>query len=145
MNLWYRSRVRRDLRGVSLNRWSLKETFKIWFLIQLCLLSVFKSKFPFELIILNGNWRQSLLTLLGGRIPLSDIFQMVFDLLVFGDIEFLEGFLSFPLGRFYTKDILKDQLLLLLLKLYNSYNIPTFLLFPTLQIALLFKKIIVFF
>lgn len=70
---------------------------------------------------------------------------MVFDLLVFGDIEFLEGFLSFPLGRFYTKDILKDQLLLLLLKLYNSYNIPTFLLFPTLQIALLFKKIIVFF
>lgn len=135
-----KSRARWGVRRVSVNRWSFKETFKIWFLIQLCLLSIFESKFPFELIILNSNWRQSLLTFLGGWIPLSDIFQMVFDLLVFGNIEFLGGFLSFPLGRFYTKDIFKDQLLLslLFLKLNNYYNIPTLLLFPTLQIALLF-------
>lgn len=68
---------------------------------------------------------------------------MVFDLLVFGNIEFLGGFLSFPLGRFYTKDIFKDQLLLslLFLKLDNHYNIPTLLLFPTLQIDLLFLKL----
>lgn len=68
---------------------------------------------------------------------------MVFDLLVFGNIEFLGGFLSFPLSRFYTEDIFKDQLLLslLFLKLDNHYNIPTLLLFPTLQIALLFLKL----
>lgn len=143
MNLWSKSRARWGVRRVSVNRWSFKETLKISFLIQLCLLSIFESKFPFELIILNSNWRQSLLTFLGGWIPLSDIFQMVFDLLVFGNIEFLGGFLSFPLGRFYTKDIFKDQLLLslLFLKLDNHYNIPTLLLFPTLQIDLLFLKL----
>lgn len=143
VNVQHRSRERWRVRRVTINRWSFKETFKIWLLIQLCLLSVFQSKFPFELIILNGNWRQSLQTFLGGRIPLSDIFQMVFDLMVFGDIEFLGGFLSFPLGRFYTKDIFKDQFFLL--KVNSYYHTPIFLLFPLSLLLFFFSKLYFFF
>lgn len=76
------------MRRVSINRWYFKETFKIGFRIQLCLLGVFKLKFSVGVDYSNGNGRQSLLDFLGGWIPLSDIFQMVFDVLVFGDMGF---------------------------------------------------------
>lgn len=116
VNLWYRSRARWSVRRVSINRWSFKETFKVWFLIQLCLLRVFKSKFQFELIILNSNYKQSLLNFLGGWTPLSDIFQMVFDVVVFGDMEFLGGFLSFPIGRFSRKRHFKRPIVIIKVK-----------------------------
>lgn len=55
---------------------------------------------------------------------------MVFHVVIFGDMEFLGGFLSFPLGGFYARDIFEDQLLLLL-KLNNRYNtLANFLTFP---------------
>lgn len=67
---------------------------------------------------------------------------MVFDLMVFGDIEFLGGFLSFPLGRFYTKDIFKDQFFLL--KVNSYYHTPIFLLFPLSLLLFFFFKVIFF-
>lgn len=72
---------------------------------------------------------------------------MVFDLLVFGNIEFLGGFLSFSPGQVLYQRHFKDQLLLslLFLKLDNYCIILALLLFPTLQIALLFLKLHSFF
>lgn len=40
---------------------------------------------------------------------------MVFDGVVFRDMEFLGGFLSFPLGRFYAKDIFKDIIIIIII------------------------------
>lgn len=69
---------------------------------------------------------------------------MVFDVVVFGDMEFLGGFLSFPLGGFYAKDILKDQLLLL--KLNNHYKAPAnFSYFSPSSRLLCFFSILFFF
>lgn len=104
----------------------------------------FQIEISIELIIVKGNWRQSLLNFLCGQIPLSDIFQMVFDVVVFGDMEFLGGFLSFPLGGFHAKTFLKPNYYYY----WSSATIlvyrPTFLLSPTLQISLPLKKLYFF-
>lgn len=69
---------------------------------------------------------------------------MVFDVVVFGDMEFLGGFLSFPLGGFHAKTFLKPNYYYY----WSSATIlvyrPTFLLSPTLQISLPLKKLYFF-
>lgn len=41
---------------------------------------------------------------------------MVFDVVVFGDMEFLGGFLSFPIGRFSRKRHFKRPIVIIKVK-----------------------------